>query len=66
MFAKIMLAKTLLECLIASVQRAKMRTYQDKKQLSDIAFFGILTIALVCIAMIGYGVIDWILRLLRI
>ena len=50
----------------ASVQRAKMRTYQAKKQLSDIAFFGILTIALVCIALIGYGVIDWILRLLRI
>jgi nitrate reductase NapE component len=50
----------------ASVQRAKMRTYQDKKLLSDIAFFGILTIALVCIAITGYGVIDWILRLLRI
>ena len=43
-----------------------MRTYQDKKQLSGIAFFGILTIALVCIAIIGNGVIDWILRLFRI
>jgi nitrate reductase NapE component len=43
-----------------------MRTYQAKKQLSDIAFFGILTIALVCVALIGYGVIDWILRLFRI
>ena len=39
-----------------------MRTYQNKKQLSDIAFFGILAIALVCIAIIGYGVIDLILR----
>ena len=44
-----------------------MKTHQNhKEEIKDVAMFGMLTLAMASIAIIGNGVIDWMLRIFGI